>query len=200
MAAQHFDSVDESFGGAHSVAGWRAHARKHLLRYRLAVVGATAVDVVRHAGGWLCDRTMAGWEVTVLLADCSDARPLQILGATVLDLEGSLATPVHDTWPHAVAVAPELFATDARVRHGVLDCLDHGLIEVALWGDDLPEELDGRLGAVHHQLSVAAQAFKGCALAAAGVPAAGVAAAETFRSGELLLTGLWGGTDLVAVG
>ncbi|MGW5377817.1 hypothetical protein ACWESM_20490 [Nocardia sp. NPDC003999] len=170
------------------------------MRYRLAVVAATAVDVVRHAGGWLCDRTMAGWEVTVLLADCSGARALQILGATVLDLEGSLATPVHDTWPHAVAVAPELFAADARVRHGVLDCLDHGLIEVALWGEELPDELDRRLGAVHHRLSVAAQAFKGCALTAAGASAPHVGDAEVFRSGELLLTGLWGGTDLVAVG
>ncbi|MBF6191562.1 MULTISPECIES: hypothetical protein [Nocardia] len=170
------------------------------MRYRLAVVAATAVDVVRHAGGWLCDRTMAGWEVTVLLADCSGARSLQILGATVLDLERSLATPVHDTWPHAVAVAQELFAADARVRQGVLDCLDHGLIEVALWGEELPEELDRRLDPVHHRLSVAARAFKGCALTAAGAPASNVGAAETFRSGELLLTGLWGGTDLVAVG
>ncbi|MFE7747220.1 hypothetical protein [Nocardia sp. NPDC057455] len=200
MVAPDFDSVDRGFSGAHSVTGWRAHARKHLLRYRLAVVAATAVDVVRHAGGWLCDRTMAGWEVTVLLADCSDARALQILGATVLDLERSLATPVHDTWPHAVAVAPELFAGDARVRQGVLDCLDHGLIEVALWGEDLPEELDRRLGAVRHPLSVAAQAFKGCALTAAGVPASDVGVPEVFRSGELLLTGLWGGTDLVTVG
>ena len=37
------------------------------LRYRLDVVAASAVDVVQSAGGWLYDRVMAGWEVTVLL-------------------------------------------------------------------------------------------------------------------------------------
>ncbi|MBF6170006.1 hypothetical protein [Nocardia blacklockiae] len=170
------------------------------MRYRLAVVASTAVEAVRHAGGWLCDRTMAGWEVTVLLADATDVRPLRILGAAVLDLERSLASPVHDTWPHAVAVDPGLFAADARVRRGVLDCLDHGLIEVALWGGTLPEELDTRLGAVRHPLSVAARAFKTAALTAAGEPAAEVGGAEVFRCGELLLTGLWGGSDLVSAG
>ncbi|UGT61295.1 hypothetical protein [Nocardia asteroides] len=180
--------------------GRRAHSRKHLLRYRLAVVAPTAADVVRHAGGWLCDRTMAGWEVTVVLTDTTDARPLEILGATVLDLETSLESTVHDTWPHAVAVAPELFDADPRVRRGVLDCLDNGLIEVAVWGEELPAELDARLGTVHHRLSVAARAFKGCALAAAGLRGADIEYSEVFRSGELLLTGAWGGTDLVPVG
>lgn len=179
--------------------GRRAHSRRHLLRYRLGVIAPTAAEAVRYAGGWLCDRTMAGWEVTAVLADTGNTRPLEILGATVLDLEESLGAGVHDTWPHAVAVAPELFAGDPRVRQGILDCLDNGLIEVALWGEELPAELDDRLGTVHHRLSVAARAFKRCALRAAGEPAADIEYSEVFRSGELLLTGLWGGTDLVPV-
>ncbi len=45
------------------------------LRYRLDVLGVSAVDVVEAAGGWLYDRVMAGWEVTVLLAQgCDPAR------------------------------------------------------------------------------------------------------------------------------
>ncbi|WP_068019371.1 hypothetical protein [Nocardia mexicana] len=170
------------------------------MRYRLAIVAPNAVDAVRRVGGWLCDRTMAGWEVTVLLADATEVRPLRILGATVLDLEASLATPVHDTWPHVVAVAPELFVSDPRVRRGVLECLDHDLIEVVLWGGELPGELDGRLGTARHRLSVAARAFKGAALRAAGAPAGDIGEVETFRCGELLLTGPWGGADLVLAG
>ena len=183
-------------GEPNSVAGRRAHARKHLLRYRLAVVASDAVQAVRYVGGWMYDRSMAGWEVTVLLAETADPRPLRILGAAVLDLEDSLASPVHDIWPHAVAVAPELMADDPRVRRGVLDSLDQRRTEVALWGADLPAELDGRLDLAQPRLSAAARAFQGAALAAAGAPVTEVGGVEVFHCGELLLTGLWGGADL----
>ena len=46
------------------------------MRYRLDVVAANAADAVRFAGGWMYDRVMAGWDVTVLLADRTDERPL----------------------------------------------------------------------------------------------------------------------------
>ena len=51
------------------------------MRYRVDVVAADVADVVKFAGGWLFDRAMAGWDVTVLLVDHPDERPLQILGA-----------------------------------------------------------------------------------------------------------------------
>jgi hypothetical protein len=35
------------------------------MRYRLDAVAADVVDV-KFAGGWLFDRAMAGWDVTVL--------------------------------------------------------------------------------------------------------------------------------------
>ncbi|QXQ15786.1 hypothetical protein [Skermania piniformis] len=169
------------------------------MRYRLAVVAPSAIEVVRHIGGWLCDRTMAGWDVTAVITDTADARSLEILGVAVLELEASLATSAHDTWPHALAVAPELYDQDSRVRTGVLGCLDQGSAEVAMWGDAMPDELDDRLGTVCHRLSVAARAFKGCALAAAGLPTADIEYSEVFRSGELSVTGRWGGTDLLPV-
>ncbi|MET8653062.1 hypothetical protein AB0I48_23325 [Nocardia aurea] len=185
MAVRSVDSVNQGVRDLHSVARWRAHARRHPLRYRLAVVAPSAVDVIRHAGGWLFDRTTAGWEVTVLVTDHSDVRPLRILGATVLDLEQSLATSVHDTWPNAVAVASETYMSDSRVREGVLDCFDRGLMEVAMWGDVIPPELEHRAGTAHHRVSVAARAFKACALNAAGHPAESVESTEAFRVGEI---------------
>jgi hypothetical protein len=43
--------------------------------------------VVTRAGGWLFDRVMGGWDVTVFVADPADVRPLQILGTQTLDLD-----------------------------------------------------------------------------------------------------------------
>ncbi len=159
------------------------------MRYRLHVVAATVADVVRFAGGWLFDRSMAGWDVTVLIADHPDDRPLQILGARVLDLEDALASMDSRPRPQALAAAADLFGCDPRVRQGVLQALDHGATEVTLWGEDWPPELDETVGVVQHRLSMAAQIFKAAALAAAvdvgGVPHDCIAHTETFRSGLL---------------
>lgn len=157
------------------------------MRYRLDVVAAGVADVVRYAGGWLFDRAMAGWDVTVLVADRPEARPLQILGARVLDLEDVLATMESRSRPQALAAAADLFGCDPRVRRGVLQALDRGITEVTLWGEDWPAELDESVGLVQHRLSMAARIFKSQALAAAlnapGVPPGAVGATETFRSG-----------------
>jgi hypothetical protein len=155
------------------------------MRYRLDVVAASVVDVVRFAGGWLFDRAMAGWDVTVLIADHPDDRPLQILGAQTLDLEDALASAETRPRPQALAAAADLFGCDSRVRQGVLQALDHGVTEVTLWGESWPAELDDSVGLVQHRLSMAAQTFKARALAAAGVPETSIGLAETFRSGLL---------------
>jgi hypothetical protein len=155
------------------------------MRYRLDVVAATVVDVVKFAGGWIFDRSMAGWDVTVLVADHPDDRPLQIIGAQVLDLEEALASVQSRPRPQALAAAADLFGCDARVRQGVLQALDHGVTEVTLWGESWPSELDDSVGLVQHELSMAAQTFKGQALAAAAAPNAVIGHVETFRSGLL---------------
>jgi hypothetical protein len=155
------------------------------MRYRLDVVAASVVDVVRFAGGWLFDRAMAGWDVTVLLADPADDRPLQILGAQTMDLEHALASVDTRPRPQALAAAADLFGCDSQVRQGVLQALDHGVTEVTLWGQTWPAELDDSVGLVQHRLSSAAQIFKGQALAAAAVPVGSIDPTETFRSGLL---------------
>lgn len=155
------------------------------MRYRLDVVASSVVDVVKFAGGWLFDRTMSGWDVTVLIADRPDDRPLQILGARTLDLEDALESAETRPRPQSLAVAADLFGCDARVRHGVLRALDHGATEVTLWGETWPAELGDHVGVVQHRLSAAAQTFKAQALAAAAAPATSVGAAEVFRSGRM---------------
>jgi hypothetical protein len=165
------------------------------VRYRLDVVAPSIVEVVRFAGGWLFDRVMAGWDVTVLVADLRDDRPLQILGADTVDLESALAATEYESKPHALAVAADLYGCDARVRQGVLKALDGGTTEVTLWGETWPAELDRSVDWVQHRLSVAARAFKAYALAAADVADASVGSTENFRSGMLTSRSL--GADLV---
>ncbi|WP_061557100.1 hypothetical protein [Mycobacterium simiae] len=171
------------------------------MRYRLDVVASSVLDVVRFAGGWLFDRSMAGWDVTVLLtdlADQSDLRPLQIIGAQTLDLEDVLASIEHRPRPQALAAAADLVGCDSRVRQGVLQALDHGVTEVILWGETWPAELDGSVGLVQHRLSTAAQVFKGKALAAAALPGCSIGHVENFRSGLLAFPSV--AADLVPAG
>lgn len=151
----------------------------------MVVFTPSVVEVVSCAGGWLFDRAMAGWHVTVLVADPVDPRPLRILGVEVLDLEAALTEPgERGPLPRALAVAGELYESDARVRRGVLATLDQHAAEVTFWGQRYPGELDRRVGAVQHQLSLAARAFKAHALAAVGAPLDSVSGIETFRNSE----------------
>jgi hypothetical protein len=141
------------------------------------------VEVVQLAGGWLFDRAMAGWEVTVLTADHTDCQPLRILGARAVDMEDALAAPVAAPRPQAVAVRADLYGSDVRIRRMVLDALGDDRTEVMLWGDPRPADLGGA-GSVRHRLSVAARAFKAQALAAAAAPVDSAEVTETFRRAE----------------
>lgn len=154
------------------------------MRYRVDVVARDVSEVVQFAGGWLVDRVMAGWDVTVLISGDGDLRPLEILGVQIQDLESTLEDWTERPHPQTVAVAADLFAADERVRRGVLGALDQGMTEVTLWGDSWPPELNAAVGSVRHELSAAARAFKAQALAAIpGLGAASVEATETFRCG-----------------
>jgi len=93
------------------------------MRYRLDVVAPTVLDAVAFAGGWIYDRVMAGWDVTVLIGNDDDARPLEILGAQVRDLESVLEAWEDRPHPQTVAVAADVFDSDPRVHQHVLNAL-----------------------------------------------------------------------------
>jgi hypothetical protein len=156
------------------------HCDAAAVKYRLDVVGASPLDVVRSAGGWLYDRARAGWEVNVLLPRHSDTRALRILGVHAVDLA---QIPV-DSWhcaAHGLAVSAEVFASDERIRQEVLKALDRWMTEVTLWDDGWPLAIGHRTTAVQHVLTGAARAFKCHAMAAAGVSGP-VGPTETLRS------------------
>lgn len=152
------------------------------IRYRLDVVAPNVLEVVTQLGGWLFDRVMAGWDVTVFVTDHADTRPLQILGTQTLDLDYAFESLDHRVRPQALAVATDLFGSDLRARQGVVKALDHRLTEVTLWGEARSAELDESTYPVQHRLSAAARVFKAQALAAAAASDASVGFTETFRS------------------
>ncbi|HSA48692.1 MAG TPA: hypothetical protein VLH10_01090 [Yinghuangia sp.] len=142
----------------------------------------TMAQVVRFAGGWLFDQVSAGWDVLVLTADDGDARPLQILGADAMHLEDALAVPARGRRPQAVAVAAELYRSDARVRERLQAALADGLENVRIWDDASPAE-DVEDCAMPYRPSNAARAFKAQALVAAAVTAdADAKAMELFHT------------------
>ena len=157
-----------------------ARANGERLRYRLDVVAGSAVDVVHSAGGWLYDRVMAGWEVTVLLPGNEDTRSLRILGVGVVDTESEFVPTAMGSTSQTLAVSAEAFTADERVRDKVLKSLDDRLIEVALWGDGWPLGVNRGMTRAQHVLSAAARRFKGYALAAAGIPGTSVEPTETL--------------------
>ena len=158
-----------------------ARTNDELMHYRLDVVAASAADAVRSAGGWLYDRAMAGWEVTVLLPRSCDPRPLRILGVKVMDLAAGFERTYSALQSQpSLAVSAEAYAADRRIREAVLKALNHRLTEVALWGDGWPLAVDRSMTRVQHVLSSAARTFKGYALEAAGIGCGTVDPVETM--------------------
>jgi hypothetical protein len=135
-------------------------------RYRIEVMAPSAADVVRSLGGLLFDRRALGWDTLVLLNDCGDIRPLQIIGADCADLQPALDVSERPQAP-AIATSVPLYCSDPRVRARVNAAIDSGSAEVVLWGDSDSVGPEPRMIAVTHHISQAAATFKTHALAAA---------------------------------
>lgn len=174
----------------------RLRPRYRDISYRVVVLCEGVSDVVRAAGGWLFDRSLAGCEVNVLLTDGPNDRALRILGAHAIELDSAMASEVLSLRPDILAVAGDLFQRDARVRHSVLETIDSGLTHVMMWGDEPPPEFDGLVKPVEYRPTIAARAFKESALAAAGASQDSSGHIETFRGVDLRV-GRSGDLDLV---
>jgi hypothetical protein len=184
MATRSFTADDEIAAGIGPMDTLTAGAGR-ILRYQLNVAASTTADVVQSAGGWLCDRARAGWDVNVVVADGGDPRPLMILGATALERdEGFRAMVRSASRVGALAVSADLLDADTRVREEIIRILKRGLTDVVVWGKQWPAELGRQADPVQHRVSPAARAFKSHALAAVDVSTDSVTPTETlFRIG-----------------
>jgi uncharacterized protein YlxP (DUF503 family) len=147
-------------------------------RYQLFVAISDVGEFVASAGGWICDRIQAGWDVSVAVTEPHDLRPLQILGITTVVTDQEFESLSDRGEVAAIAFAAEAFDRDEILRRQVLKALDQGATEVNIWGKALPSGLEGRVHRLQHRLSVASRAFKAHAVAAASIPGANIGATE----------------------
>src|SRR5262245_13171056 len=184
MATRPFTAGDETLNGLHPLDR-PAVAASPVYRYQLNVIASNPAEVVRAAGGWLCDRARAGWDVNVLVAERGDARALSILGATAIDLEGEFGLLVKAAASgSALAVSAGLLGSDTRVRDEVLRALKRWAAEIRVLGEVRPDGPGPQFEPVERRMSCAARAFKAHALAATVGSTAPVDATETlFRIG-----------------
>lgn len=149
------------------------------LRYRLDVLAVSVADAVANIGGWLFDRTMGGWQVTVMVRDRDDdPAPLGILGAAIADLDGVFDSA--DRRPAALSVTADLYSSDSRVRAAVRRWSKSSAAEITVCGPGRPTDLRRAVTEAQHHLTLAAQAYKFHALKASGLPAESVDPVESI--------------------
>jgi hypothetical protein len=132
--------------------------------YHLDVVASDVGDAVGSAGGWLYDRSRAGWLVTAFVPEHCDPRPLHILGVKTLSIDYWIVCS--DRHPRGLAVAADVVADNSRARSAVFAALESGVTHISVWGSKRSCSLARRIDDGQHQLSAAARAFKSQAIAA----------------------------------
>jgi hypothetical protein len=142
------------------------------------VLAEDTPDAVASAGGLVFDAVRAGWHVDLYLERRADERALRILGVAGRSLSDGL--DYEPIWPDALFFAASLHGRVDSVRRLTKAALRRRT-EIATWGQAQPPDLETRVG-VEHRLSRAAQAFKACALEAAGATDH-ASTIEEFRSG-----------------
>lgn len=155
-------------------------AEDELARYRLMVVAPDIAELVTVAGGWIFDRAMAGWDVTALVNEGSDVRPLRILGVVTASLESALSTDGPVVQPSAISIAGHYFSSDPRIRDLIRRIAGGGATELTVWGDACPSDFRASLRLVSYEPTSAARVFKKHALAAAGCLDRAVEPNESF--------------------
>jgi hypothetical protein len=177
-----FEAANQGVVGGLKIASARPDGPECGVRYRAAVLGTSLVDVVQAAGGLMFDRMRLGWEVVTVVTDCSDERPLQILGARAVHSDSVKAEEVRTEIPHNLVVAGDLLRNDRTVRRWVEQLLDHGLTEVFVWRTSAVAPKSDA-SAMEHRLSQAARVFKTAALRAASGPETQCGPTEIFLVG-----------------
>jgi hypothetical protein len=195
MISRNFDTDDRSLFLVRRGMGVRP-ATGYRLTYELVVIGGDIGDVVRSAGGWLYDRVRAGWQVSVVVPDGADVRPLKILGVRTCSVDDPFQV-LRGSSPAALAISADVVAGNPQIGRFVERALERNIIEVTLWGDRPPAQIERHFEFVQHPASGADRAFRTHAMAAIGSLGAETDCIEEFHS-----VALWyppDGTDLVPV-
>ncbi|MEU6558514.1 hypothetical protein [Nocardia nova] len=159
-----------------------AESGRRPLRYQIVVIAARPADVVARAGGWLFDRALSGWDVTVAVDSPGDTRPLSILGLGVVDLGCVLGCRRQVPVPQAFAVAGDLTELGEPAREWAYRYMGNAGTDVRLWGESgCGDTAFAQASPTRYLPTLAARAFKARALESAGLRPP-VVEAESFRA------------------
>lgn len=149
------------------------------VRSQLELMAESAEQAVIWAGGLLCDRALAGWQVVVWLPEETGSVALTILGAEARGAGPEVV--IADTGAPLVrlTLGPNGPAGAHQLQTYLCDRSDLG---GAATGRSSPQAVVD--GVLHHRLSFAARAFKAQALTACGRPGP-VGEVEMFRPTDL---------------
>jgi hypothetical protein len=162
---------------------YRSGDSAHANPYRLDVFSDSVREVVAEAGGWIVDRVLAGWRVT-LITDADDGQCAgRILGCDVAI--GSAIADASRPPPYGIVLTSARCRTDSELQKCIADARDRQIAEISLIGVAPSGRCDPRLHPVIHRASSAAQAFKAHALLAVGLPDSSVGVTERFLSAAL---------------
>lgn len=168
---------------AQSENRYRSGDSVHANPYRLDVFSDSVREVVAEAGGWIVDRVLAGWRVT-LITDADDGESAgRILGCDVTI--GSAITDASRPPPYGIVLTSARCRTDSELQQCIADALDRQIAELSIIGVRASGRCDHRLRPITHRLSSAARAFKAYAQVAAGLPNGSGAVTERFLSAAL---------------
>lgn len=149
------------------------------MRSQLELMAESAEQAVIWAGGLLCDRALAGWQVVVWLPEVTKSVALKILGAEAR-VAGSEVAIVGTVMPLVrIASGSGGPAGAGQLQTYLCDRTDPA---GAATGSASPQAVVD--GVLHHRLSFAARAFKAHALMACGRPGP-VGEVEMFRPTDL---------------
>ena len=154
--------------------------------YRLDVLTPNLTDVLAEAGGWIIDRALAGWAVTIICigpGSPGEDRLGKILGAEIAGREA--LTDGNRFRPYGIALPAALYRADNCARDYIAASLAHQATEICLFGTGRRAPTDDTFQSISHRISTAARAFKAHSLAAAYLPNDGLPANEYFHSAVL---------------
>ncbi|MDH6246521.1 hypothetical protein [Mycobacterium sp. OTB74] len=144
-------------------------------RYRLHVIASSVFQATQTAGGAICDRALAGWQVTVDVPPSSDIRAITILGARLRD---TAEVALDEYAPPVVVVkCGDVADTPAMIDLAAVDKTLAGCWEALAEAGNIA----AHPRRVSHQVSRAAGIFKDQALSAAGSGHRLTAHTEYFR-------------------
>ncbi|EHB45741.1 hypothetical protein MycrhDRAFT_6489 [Mycolicibacterium rhodesiae JS60] len=137
--------------------------------HELHIVTVSVADAVQWIGGWLTDRALAGWEVSVFAPESVDPTTLRILGASHRPLSEIAFTTDVDRIQPVVSVDAAIACAEPDLWDELCRRYAPQASRILFWGQLPDVAVDADIVPTDYRMSSAANAFKMHALWSLGL-------------------------------